>query len=1241
VLLAVLAATTSAVADPGAISSGTGAATAPDDAIVPGRLVLRLHPTEGEALDRAFAAGRGLGTTLRAPKLDALGQRFGLRSVTPLRRADTDLATVGERRGAQTARRARAATLRRARGRPAPAAGTPDFTGVYVLELAPDADVTAAVDAYATDPAVVWAEPVRRVQTVLVPNDPFLASSGSWGQNFADLWGLPRIGMPAAWDVARGDGVVVAVTDTGLDVAHPDIQTNVWVNTGEVAGNGVDDDANGYIDDVHGFDFVNGDGDPFDDHGHGTHVAGTVAATGGNALGLVGVAFESRIMGLKGLDAGGGGTTDELAEAILYAVDNGADVINASWGGGGASQLIDDALEAAHAAGVVFVAAAGNNNADLGVYPFFPASNARAVTVAAFDHLDQRAFFSNYGPKIDVAAPGGGDACCGPEAFRSVLSLRASGAGSDMTGGGQLVVSGNYLRQAGTSMAAPHVAGAAAVLLSAHPGFGPEQIRHALRTGADDVGPPGVDADSGYGMLNVAGAVVLDVPDVDITAPAPGITATGSSLTVTGSAAGTAFANYRVEFGSGAYPSAWTTIAGPVTTPVVGDTLTTWDIDPVPDGAYALRLVVTTTQGTAFESRLPLTLDRRIISEPASLTIQRLAGPIEIRGTAGGGAFASFRVEWRIAKPDFTVGPWRTDGMTLAGGGVARVAEDLLATFDAPLTANTDVDLRLVITRTGGGADAEETRHVVLDPTLRAGWPQRIPGLPQFLATDRLLQQVTIADVDDDGSKEILTAYGDEVWIYRHDGTALPGWPQRLQGGTAPTPLVRRAPAAADLDGDGDLEIVAAETEGEYGTGSIFIWHHDGTPMAGWPREILQAYERDPDNPLFPGTPRGAFALADVDGNGQRDIVAVIGPSLVVLDVQGNFLPGWPQRWPLSFPCVTNPRRCYQDVMAVGDVDGDGTREIAIVTTDINKGSQPEILILYDSHGNIMPGFPAKASRKHYGTFLLALGQRGAGFVTTPIMADLDGDGDLEIVLPNVGRKPLAYHHTGKKVRLGSVKGTKNRKCNVRMAPVMEIPTAGDLDGDGAAEVLVGMHTAEWKEKRSANGNVSSSFCEPPTQGPDFLWAHRGVRGPKYAVTNPGWPLVFAYPRGDNAYGPGSAAVADVDGDGRPNVVVGTGICGDWQVSLGLPGHRCFPVQAFNAAGALLPGFPKATPGPGPSWGSTPAVGDLDGDGLKEIVFVDFFGHIMVWTVPGTPGPEVAEWPMYQHDAAHTGALQP
>lgn len=1200
------------------------------------RLVVKVDPSQLSCLDCGAARKGQLAGATGSLHLDELNRRYAVHRIRPLRRAFARLRSVEARRQLQSVLRNRLIQ----RARLSKAGELPDFTSVYVFELGSVPDIEEAVRAYENVPGVVYAEPDSEVAIQLVPDDPFFSSSGSWGQPFDDLWGIGKIAAPAAWDTARGAGVVVAVIDTGLDTAHPDLTANVWSNPGEIPGNEADDDGNGYVDDVLGWNFYSDSADITDDHGHGTHVAGTVAATGNNTLGVIGVAFEAQVMGIKGLSAGGGGFSSDLADAILYATENGAQVINASWGGSGESQILEDAVRFAHDAGVVVVASAGNSNIDIADGPFFPAAYRETIAVAAFDHLDQKASFSNFGAKIDVAAPGGGDSGTGFEPDRSILSLLAAGAGSTMTGNGRLIVD-DYLRQAGTSMAAPHVAGGAAVILSLHPEYTPVQVRQALRAGADDIDPPGFDPVAGYGRINLERAVLLDALDVDIQSPATGAVIGGFALDLVGTAGGAGFASYTVEYGGGALPSSWIPIAGPLTTPVQDGTLYSWDVSGVPDGDYVIRLRAENGDGDSFEDRIAVTLDRVMISDPFR-TILRPSGPLEIRGSAAGGDFQRFRVEWRIVAPDFSDGPWRQDGISLTGGGASPVFDEVLATFDTSLiTENTYVDFRVVVERSSDEV-ADEGLHVIIDPTLRAGFPVQLDGFLEFDENDRLLHHLTVADLDADGSKEILVSYGDGVSVYRDDGSVAPGWPRSFD---APPPLLppkhlnRRSPAAADLDGDGLLEVVARA--GLY----IYIWHADGTPMAGWPKKFrLPPLADQPETYPDSGGPRGDFVLADVDGNGERDIVTVIGHGIYVIDRNGDPLPGWPQLWPPEAPCIS--RRCFESLLAVGDTDGDGTMEIAAVTSakivkrfgDIDSYvGNAQSLLLYAADGTLMPRFPRRFTSLHYGDGFNA--NHLDGHINGPVMADLDGDGDLEIIVMGSKTRVRAFHHTGRRISVGPrATGTRFRCGRTSFQATLDPITAGDLDGDGRAEVLASAQTRKEKWRPSGGGNITLTLCLTPTiNGVDYINV-MGNRGPKRS----GWPVAFPYPKGDSSYGPGSVAIADLDGDLLPEVISASGICGFWVPgTFSLRTHRCFPIYAFDRFGSVLPGFPKATVGPGTLAGTTPAVADLDGDGLKEIAFIDFAGNLLVWTIPGTPAPEAPQWSMFRGNAAHTGTVMP
>ncbi|GIX05673.1 MAG: hypothetical protein KatS3mg115_0076 [Candidatus Poribacteria bacterium] len=442
----------------------------------------------------------------------------------------------------------------------------------WQLRFAEPFNPIRAAEEYRRAPGVAWAVPNRLLRAqALIPNDPELPRQ----------WNLIPIQAPEAWEIERGSPeVVVAVIDTGVDLSHPELRGRLWRNPGELAGNGRDDDGNGYVDDLHGWDFLDapaldGEGDlsdpdpePQDESGHGTHVAGILCAEANNGLGIAGVAWNISLMPLRaGLNLQRGGTfvvEDDIASAIVYAVENGAQVINMSFGDGIASPLLADAVRYAADRDVVLVGAAGNEGRSEVVYP---AAFPEVIAVAASDQNDNAAYFTSATPEVDLTAPG-----------LAILSL-------DL-GGGLRTLSG-------TSMATPHVAGVAALLRSKRPGLSAEEVRHILRASGDPlhqegraVGVPRLNAFRALQMATVPWArLELDTSIAD------------QAMWVSGAVGGPEVRGYRLEYGFTQQPTEWKTLTEREGLHQETRFRFRWETAALPEGWVTLRLEAWNREG--------------------------------------------------------------------------------------------------------------------------------------------------------------------------------------------------------------------------------------------------------------------------------------------------------------------------------------------------------------------------------------------------------------------------------------------------------------------------------------------------------------------------------------------------------------------------------------------------------------------------------------------------------------------
>jgi subtilisin family serine protease len=365
-----------------------------------------------------------------------------------------------------------------------------NLNSTYTISYDSGESPNTVATALETNPNIEYAEPNYIVELTTFPND--LGFIFLWNlHNDAQRCGYEDVDIdaPEAWDISTGsDSVTVAVIDSGIDYNHEDLTENVWINTNEIPDNGIDDDDNGYVDDVRGWNFSDNNNNPYDNDGHGTHVSGIIGAVGNNTTGLTGVNWRVKIMPLQIFP--GGTYSNTVASAIHYANIMGARVSNNSWGSnGGYSQTVYNAINEGYAYGAIFVAAAGNGINGVGVNtdinPFYPSSYdlPNIISVAALNCWDSLAEYSNYGVNtVDIVAPGSG-----------IFSTTPNNS---------------YEYKSGTSMAAPHVVGAVALLLSHYPNDSADNIRYKILNNVDPMMNTVVGRIGSGGRLSVYKAII-------------------------------------------------------------------------------------------------------------------------------------------------------------------------------------------------------------------------------------------------------------------------------------------------------------------------------------------------------------------------------------------------------------------------------------------------------------------------------------------------------------------------------------------------------------------------------------------------------------------------------------------------------------------------------------------------------------------------------------------------------------
>ncbi len=840
---------------------------------------------------------------------------------------------------------------------------------MYLMSIADAARLDTAIDSFDNDQLIEFAEPLYLHYLDYVPNDPLISS---W-------YHLGNIESYLAWDFIRGDSTsraVVGIVDSGVYYDHPDLEPNMWINEFEdINGdgrftsadvNGLDDDGNGYVDDVVGYDLAMGDPFPMEPiPWHGTHVAGCATMATDNEYGGAATGWAARIMAVKAARDNDPNSISHGYAGIIYAAENGSNVINLSWGrGGGFSQSEQNIINSAYNLGVVVVAAAGNSNSSA---PHWPSAYDNVVAVAATDANDVKADFSNFGSWVDISGPGVG-----------VISTWDHSSFTSLSG---------------TSMSSPVTAGVVCLIRAANPDWSVDDVVERLLATADNIDflNPGYEGLLGSGRVNAAAAIGrglyprLNVRSMNVTLteddgdgvlnPAEacelvltlenlwadasnvrGVLRSDSDFTVADSTA---------DFGD---------IDGNGGSSDNSDTPFAVDVDDdalVGNHEFTLAL---TADGYVAESELTIYVSLQqagfpgnipdIIESPPVMFDFDGDGQAEIVISANDHKFYSFESNgsetagWPVTVDDVApngaaIGDIDNDGdFEVIGasrsGSIYAWNDDGSTVEGFPYDGNTimfstpslgDIDGVDDLEIAAAGFSSKKVYVIKHDGSDFPGWPYQ--GAASFFGS------VALADIDNDALLEIIACdFNGDVHVWNHDQSYVDGFPVTLSG------PIRPSPSVADIDGDENLNIVAATFAGD-----IYVLDSDGSVLDGWPVAAGSNIKSSP-------------AIGDVDHDGHLEIV--IGDNAGNLHVLNSN--GQPQS---GFPVSTGGS--FSGSPVLGDIDNDSYLDIVI-------GSTNGLIHCYNGLGQVLPSFPIP-------TFT------GGGIEGSPGLADIDGDGDAEIVV--------------------------------------------------------------------------------------------------------------------------------------------------------------------------------------------------------------------------------------------------
>lgn len=888
----------------------------------------------------------------------------------------------------------------------------------YLLNT--DRNVQGVCAELGADPDVEFAQPNYIYERCAEPNDP----------EFPDQYAHQLIQMSDAWDISTGShDIVVAVLDTGVDVNHPDLKDNIWVNKGEIPNNDIDDDNNGYIDDVSGWNFEEDNNDVIPDGsdyfsimGHGTQVSGVIAAVGDNKEGVCGVNWHCSIMALRlSIYV----TSDEVASALDYAAANGARVANMSFGndefGPEGDPLVKTAIDNAFAQGVLLAASAGNDDSAM---PNYPAAYYNVMAVASTNGEDIKTGHSSFGSWVDITAPG-----------TDIVTTD---------------LNNEYIATAGTSFSGPYVVAVGALVLAHRPELTHLDVRAILENTTDPVYYGDVDPVQGYigtGRVNAYRALMAADrrhPLGEIVEPlqqqifAPDGNDIPLRLFVHGD-------SYQLEF-RGFGEDQWS-LLNDGSSPVDPNGFVNLAFANPGAGVFELRLNVTTDEAVHTDRKvfgIELGAEKapwpmpEIPDDPDEWSDVSYMGSPLCLDVDGDGRNEIVEASITISDFDYrgTISIFKDDGTALEGWPVALG----MSSWDS-LTAS-----GLAVGDIDGDGDYEIVvvdDYNVMATALHAESGRTVDGWPVEVGSywyAYIMGSPVLADLDGDGDSEVIVALDEEsresdgLFAIQGDGTFL--WQRRY---TSEGPV-----SVADFDGDGDVEIALCG----YGPGITrvytFILDHNGQQIKRWR-----------------GGSRKGTAVADLDADGEPELVFCTEDSVMAVHIDGGTL------W------ETGIRDLFGEsgALCVGDIDDDGLSEIYVNSFIEADGFEFGIVHAFDHQGVELTdaGYPKTIM--------------GDPFSSPPLIVDVDGDAQKELVVALYGAPIMAWEHDG-----SATPGFPmfNLSTDSYSCPAFE-----DLDKDGDLEMIV-------------NGNLQFHVIDlPGSSGPESIdWGML-----RRDAQNSGWTL--------------------------------------------------------------------------------------------------------------------------------------